>query len=123
VLVGTEESLTPNELSYLMIARWFRNLDPATARAKMALLVKQGMARYTGVGRTMAVEAGLEKLEEMARPPERDRYQTGSEGPGNRREPRGHDQDSPEHREPQRSSFGDYGAPRGPKRNERDRRS
>ena len=41
VLVGTEESLTPGELSYLMIARWFRNIDPATARAKMAALVRQ----------------------------------------------------------------------------------
>ena len=66
VLVGTEESLTPTELSYLMIARWFRNIDPATARAKMAQLVEQGLARYTGVGRTMATEPGLEKLEEMA---------------------------------------------------------
>ena len=64
--VGTEESLTPTELSYLMIARWFRNIDPATARAKMAQLVEQGLARYTGVGRTMATEPGLEKLEEMA---------------------------------------------------------
>ena len=54
VLVGTEESLTPGELSYLMIARWFRNIDPATARAKMAALVRQGLARITGVGRTMA---------------------------------------------------------------------
>ena len=67
VLVGTEESLTPAELSYLMIARWFRNIDPATARAKMAQLVEVGLARYTGVGRTMATELGLEKLEEMAR--------------------------------------------------------
>jgi hypothetical protein len=67
VLVGTEESLTPLELCYLMIARWFRNIDPATARAKMAQLVSQGYARYTGVGRTMATEAGLEKLEDMAR--------------------------------------------------------
>ena len=66
VLVGTEESLTPNELCYLMIARWFRNIDAATARAKMAQLVSQGLARYTGVGRTIATEAGLERLEEMA---------------------------------------------------------
>lgn len=80
VLVGTEESLTPNELSYLMIARWFRNIDPATARAKMAALVRQGLARSTGVGRTMATEPGLEKLEEMARPPERDRYDSRSGG-------------------------------------------
>ncbi len=62
VLVGTEESLTPGELTYLMIARWFRNIDPATARAKMAQLVNQGLARYTGIGRTMATEPGLEKL-------------------------------------------------------------
>ena len=65
VLVGTEESLTPLELCYLMIARWFRNIDPATARAKMAQLVSQGYARYTGIGRTMATEAGLEALEEL----------------------------------------------------------
>ena len=67
VLVGTEESLTPNELCYLMIARWFRNIDPATARAKMAQLVSQGYARYTGIGRTTATEVGLVKLEEMAK--------------------------------------------------------
>ncbi len=66
VLVGTEESLTPLELCYLMIARWFRNIDPATARAKMAQLVSQGFARYTGLGRTIATEAGLNRLEEMA---------------------------------------------------------
>ena len=84
VLVGTEESLTPGELSYLMIARWFRNIDPATARAKMAALVRQGMARSTGVGRTMATEPGLEKLEEMARPPERDRYDSRSSRPDDR---------------------------------------
>lgn len=65
VLVGTEESLTPLELCYLMIARWFRNIDPATARAKMAQLVSQGYARYTGIGRTMATEAGLDALEEL----------------------------------------------------------
>ena len=76
VLVGTEESLTPLELCYLMIARWFRNIDPATARAKMAQLVNQGAARYTGIGRTMATEVGLERLEELAqarrRPPSDD---------------------------------------------------
>ncbi len=85
VLVGTEESLTPGELSYLMIARWFRNIDPATARAKMAALVRQGLARSTGVGRTMATEPGLEKLEEMARPPWRGRGEGPSYGPGERR--------------------------------------
>ena len=67
VLVGTEESLTPDELCYLMIARWFRNIDPATARAKMAQLVSQGYARYTGIGRTTATEVGLVKLEDMAK--------------------------------------------------------
>ena len=67
VLVGTEESLTPGELCYLMIARWFRNIDPATARAKMAQLVSQGYARHTGIGRTTATEVGLVKLEEMAK--------------------------------------------------------
>ena len=67
VLVGTEESLTPDELCYLMIARWFRNIDPATARAKMAQLVSQGYARHTGIGRTTATEVGLVKLEEMAK--------------------------------------------------------
>jgi len=76
VLVGTEESLTPLELCYLMIARWFRNIDPATARAKMAQLVNQGAARYTGIGRTMGTEVGLERLEELAqarrRPPSDD---------------------------------------------------
>ncbi len=94
VLVGTEESLTPGELSYLMIARWFRNIDPATARAKMAALVRQGLARHTGVGRTMATEPGLEKLEEMARPPRRPRsdgpsYGSDDRGRGSRSSGRG----------------------------------
>ncbi len=116
VLVGTEESLTPGELSYLMIARWFRNIDPATARAKMAALVTQGLARHTGVGRTMATKPGLEKLEEMARPPERERGGPSSFGRGDyrddRRGPRYPDRDDrrPGSRSPGRA---DYGAPRG----------
>jgi len=105
VLVGTEESLTPNELCYLMIARWFRNIDPATARAKMAQLVSQGAARYTGVGRTIATEIGLDRLEEMAR---------------NKNETRRSDRRSTtsqarivDRGESLRSSFGDRSAPKG----------
>ena len=111
VLVGTEESLTPGELSYLMIARWFRNIDPATARAKMAALVRQGLARITGVGRTMATEPGLEKLEEMARPPRRDRDDDSSYG---------RDRDSSDSRGPSRTTGrDDHGAPSGPRRRDR----
>lgn len=134
VLVGTEESLTPGELSYLMIARWFRNIDPATARAKMAALVRHGLARITGVGRTMATEPGLEKLEEMARPPERDRYDSRSSGPDDRRggyrddreRQRYSDRDdrgraARDSRGQSRSSTGrdDHGAPSGPRRRDR----
>ena len=111
VLVGTEESLTPDELCYLMIARWFRNIDPATARAKMAQLVSQGYARYTGIGRTTATEVGLGKLEEMAK------HHYGHAG--------GDDERRLDHRrttsksrvvdrgESDRSSFGDRSAPTG----------
>ena len=111
VLVGTEESLTPDELCYLMIARWFRNIDPATARAKMAQLVSQGYARYTGIGRTIATEVGLVKLEEMAK------HHYGHAG--------GDDEMRLDHRrttsksrvvdrgESDRSSFGDRSAPTG----------
>jgi len=111
VLVGTEESLTPDELCYLMIARWFRNIDPATARAKMAQLVSQGYARYTGIGRTTATEVGLVKLEEMAK------HHYGHAG--------GDDEMRLDHRrttsksrvvdrgESDRSSFGDRSAPTG----------
>ena len=111
VLVGTEESLTPDELCYLMIARWFRNIDPATARAKMAQLVSQGYARYTGIGRTTATEVGLVKLEEMAK------HHYGHVG--------GDDEMRLDHRrttsksrgvdrgESDRSSFGDRSAPTG----------
>ena len=111
VLVGTEESLTPDELCYLMIARWFRNIDPATARAKMAQLVSQGYARYTGIGRTTATEVGLVKLEEMAK------HHYGHAG--------GDDERRLDHRrttsksrvvdrgESNRSSFGDRSAPTG----------
>ena len=111
VLVGTEESLTPDELCYLMIARWFRNIDPATARAKMAQLVSQGYSRYTGIGRTTATEVGLVKLEEMAK------HHYGHAG--------GDDERRLDHRrttsksrvvdrgESDRSSFGDRSAPTG----------
>ena len=111
VLVGTEESLTPDELCYLMIARWFRNIDPATARAKMAQLVSQGSARYTGIGRTTGTEVGLVKLEEMAK------HHYGHAG--------GDDERRLDHRrttsksrvvdrgESDRSSFGDRSAPTG----------
>ena len=111
VLVGTEESLTPLELCYLMIARWFRNIDPATARAKMAQLVSQGNARYTGIGRTTATEAGLEKLEEMAK------QQYGHSGGGEERR-LDHRRTTSRNRVVDRgesagSSFGDRSAPTG----------
>ena len=111
VLVGTEESLTPLELCYLMIARWFRNIDPATARAKMAQLVSQGCARYTGIGRTTATEAGLDKLEEMAK------QQYGLSGGGEERR-LDHRRTTSKNRvvdrgESARSSFGDRSAPTG----------
>jgi|TARA_B100001971_G_scaffold60829_1_gene55831 hypothetical protein len=111
VLVGTEESLTPLELCYLMIARWFRNIDPATARAKMAQLVSQGNARYTGIGRTTATEAGLEKLEEMAK------QQYGHSGGGEERR-LDHRRTTSKNRVVDRgesagSSFGDRSAPTG----------
>lgn len=128
VLVGTEESLTPGELSYLMIARWFRNIDPATARAKMAALVRQGLARYTGVGRTMATEPGLEKLEEMARPPRRPRSDGSSYGPDDRGRSSRDERGGPRYSDPDdrgRSSGSsgrdDHGAPHGPSRGDRER--
>jgi len=119
VLVGTEESLTPGELSYLMIARWFRNIDPATARAKMAALARQGLARSTGVGRTMATEPGLEKLEDMAKPPELGRYDSRSSETGDRRGGYRDDRGGgpQDRRGPSRpSGRDDHGAPRGPRR-------
>jgi len=111
VLVGTEESLTPDELCYLMIARWFRNIDPATARAKMAQLVSQGYARYTGIGRTTATEVGLVKLEEMAK------HHYGHGGGGDERR-LDHRRTTSKSRvvdrgESDRSSFGDRSAPTG----------
>ena len=111
VLVGTEESLTPDELCYLMIARWFRNIDPATARAKMAQLVSQGYARYTGIGRTTATEVGLVKLEEMAK-----HYYGHAGGDDERR--LDHRRTTSKSRvvdrgESDRSSFGDRSAPTG----------
>jgi len=111
VLVGTEESLTPNELCYLMTARWFRNIDPATARAKMAQLVSQGYARYTGIGRTTATEVGLVKLEEMAK------HHYGRAGGGDERR-LDHRRTTSKSRvvdrgESDRSSFGDRSAPTG----------
>ncbi len=126
VLVGTEESLTPGELVYLMISRWFRNIDPATARAKMAQLVGQGYARYTGIGRTMATEAGLELLEEMAAPPRQPRegesmYRSDEDRREESRDPRRSSGPRKVDRgESPRSSFGDRRAPTGRYRSEID---
>ena len=85
--------------------------DGSLDRAKMAALVRQGLARITGVGRTMATEPGLEKLEEMARPPRRDRDDDSSYG---------RDRDSRDSRGPSRTpGRDDHGAPSGPRRRDR----
>ncbi|MEX2376735.1 MAG: hypothetical protein WD848_01740 [Dehalococcoidia bacterium] len=62
VLAATGFRLTAPEIAYLLIARWFRNMDPATVRAKLAALVRGGDARNARDGRTYATEQGIEKL-------------------------------------------------------------
>ena len=119
VLVGTEESLTPLELCYLMIARWFRNIDPATARAKMAQLVNQGYARYTGIGRTMGTEAGLDALEELRsrRPRQSDDDDEEEEGRSDHRQTTSRTRIVDRGESP-KSNFGNRGAPSGRYRSE-----
>ena len=67
VLVVTGAWLTPAEIVYLQIARWYRNTDEATVRARLARMVQAGEARSGRYGGFCATPDGEAKLREIER--------------------------------------------------------
>ena len=67
VLVVTGAWLTPGEIAYLQIARWYRNTDVATVRARLARMVQAGEARSGRYGGFLATPDGVLKLREIER--------------------------------------------------------
>ncbi|MBM3958111.1 MAG: hypothetical protein FJ313_08685, partial [Gemmatimonadetes bacterium] len=65
LLVATRAALTPAEVAYLQIARWYRNTDVATVRARLARMVEAGEARVREDGRFYATPRGLLALGEI----------------------------------------------------------
>lgn len=65
VLAVTDDWLTPAEIVYLQIARWYRNTDEATVRARLARMVREGDARAGRFGGYAATPDGVAKLEEI----------------------------------------------------------
>lgn len=59
VLVSTGKRLTPEQLSYVILARWYHNTDAATIRAKLAMMVERGHARWTKHGRYYSTDEGI----------------------------------------------------------------
>ena len=67
VLVVTHAWLTPAEIVYLQIARWYRNTDIATVRARLARMAQAGEARSGARGGFLATPDGVAKLREIER--------------------------------------------------------
>ena len=67
VLVVTGAWLTPAEIAYLQIAKWYRNTDEATVRARLARMVQAGEARSGRYGGFLATPDGILKLREIER--------------------------------------------------------
>jgi hypothetical protein len=65
VLAVTDLRFSPAELTYMMIARWYRNVDQATVRAKLADLVNRGEARSAYDGRVHITANGRNRLDEI----------------------------------------------------------
>ncbi len=65
VLVVTGARLTPEQVAYLLVARWYRNTDPSAVRARLAALVSNGHVRWTRDGRYYATTEGVEYLREI----------------------------------------------------------
>ena len=65
VLAITDLRFSPAELTYMMIARWYRNVDQATVRARLAELVNRGEARSSFDGRVHITPNGRYKLDEI----------------------------------------------------------
>jgi len=66
-LVVTGAHLTPGEIVYLQVARWYRNTDIATVRARLARMVELGEAKSDRDGRFYATPEGEERLRSIER--------------------------------------------------------
>lgn len=98
VLAVTDLRFSPAELTYMLIARWYRNVDQATVRARLAEMVNKGEARSAFDGRIHITANGRHLLDEL----DNDRT---DQPPRRRRTPAGR----------RRSSHGAPGARRGPR--------
>jgi hypothetical protein len=59
VLTVTGARLTPGQIAYVLLARWHRNTDAGTVRARLATMVRRGHARWTRDGHFYATEEGI----------------------------------------------------------------
>ena len=65
ILAVTDLRFSPAELAYVMIARWYRNVDSATVRAKLADMVNRGEARSSFDGRVHITADGRHRMDEI----------------------------------------------------------
>jgi hypothetical protein len=67
VLASSRARLSPNQVSYLLVARWYHNVDPETVRVRLSVMVRRGHARWTKDGQYYATDAGIEHLRTFER--------------------------------------------------------
>ena len=58
VLAVTGARLTPGQIAYLLLARWYHNTDAGTVRARLAAMVRKGHARWTKHGLYYSTDEG-----------------------------------------------------------------
>ncbi len=64
-LVVTGKRLTPAQISYVLLSRWYHNTDPETIRSKLAAMVERDHAKWTKYGSYYATDAGVEHLKKI----------------------------------------------------------
>lgn len=62
VLAVTGARLTPGQIAYVLLARWHRNTDVGTVRARLAAMVRRGHARWTRDGLYYVTAEGITHL-------------------------------------------------------------
>jgi len=62
VLAVTGARLTPGQIAYALLARWHRNTDVGTVRARLAAMVRRGHARWTRDGLYYVTAEGVVHL-------------------------------------------------------------
>jgi hypothetical protein len=67
VLVVTGKRLTPGQIAYVLLARWYHNTDAGTVRARLAIMVRRGHAKWTKHGLYYSTDEGVEYLRMMER--------------------------------------------------------